>query len=171
MTVTKMIIASQQWCWPSLRGRCLCPQVDDDNDDDDKNVENNNNEENKTKQWQRREWPSQRGRCLCPQVVVPPSPPSFDPLLEAAPAGDDDDDDDGDDGDDDDNYGDDDDDGEWLLLSKSILCSETWMRKPILNDAGRIFPINISSHSLLAPKTKLVRGLQACIWKGCNQLI
>ena len=93
-----------------------------------------------------REWPSQRGRCLCPQVVVPPSPPSFDPLLEVAPAGDDGDDDDGDDGDDygddDDDFGDDDDDDEWLLLSKSILCGETWMRKPISNYATKIFPIN-----------------------------
>ena len=63
-----------------------------------------------------KKWPSLRGRCLCPQVGGPPSLPSFDPLLEAAPAGDDDNDDnndidddvdvdDDDDDDDDDNQG------------------------------------------------------------------
>ena len=57
-----------------------------------------------------REWPSLRGCCLCPQVVVPPSQPSFYPLLEVAPAGDDDEDDDDDDDDDDDGDGDDDND-------------------------------------------------------------
>ena len=65
-----------------------------------------------------------------------------------------------------------------MMMMMNAYCYQRvfFVVKPELENLSRImrqkyFQSIISCNSPIAPKTNLVSGLRACIWKGCNQLI